>query len=244
MIGIYKYTNKINNHIYIGQSVDIETRKKNHYYSSRSVKAKDYNTQFHQAIRKYGIENFDFEILVELSPEEYSRELLNALEKHFIKIYNSYKNGYNATEGGDDILGNSVHKGSKNGRALLTEEDVIYIRECYNSHIPFRIVYEEYKEKISKRGLQKIWWFDTWKHIYPEYETEENKYWHSHNAKANSSKVAANNKRAFSKEEVLQMRKDFAEGKSIPDIWRQYAPDKAKSTIYNLVMKITYKDII
>ena len=30
--------------------------------------------------------------------------------------------------------------------------------------------YEEYKDKISKRGLQKIWWFDTWKDIYPEYQ--------------------------------------------------------------------------
>lgn len=182
MIGIYKYQNKINGHVYIGQSVDIETRKQNHYYASRSEKASDYNSQFHQAIRKYSIENFDFEILVEIEKENYSSELLNNLEKYYIKKYNSFENGYNATEGGEEI-GNRVQKGSKNGRARLTEEDVKYIRECYNSHIPFREIYEQYKDKISKRGLQKVWWFETWKDIYPEYHTEENKYWHSHNAK-------------------------------------------------------------
>ena len=77
------------------------------------------------------------------------------LEKFYIKKYNSFENGYNATIGGEEI-GNRAQKGSKNGRARLTEEDVIYIRECYNNHIPFRNVYLEYKDRITKRGLQKI----------------------------------------------------------------------------------------
>lgn len=73
-------------------------------------------------------------------------------------------------------------------------------------------MYQEYQNKISKRGLQKIWWFDTWKNIYPEYYTEENKYWHSHQAKSNPPEIAANNKRSFTKEEVIQMRQDYADG--------------------------------
>ena len=60
--------------------------------------------------------------------------------------------------------------------------------------------------------MQKVWWFDTWKDIHPEYHTEENKYWHSHQAKANSSEIASNNKRKFSKETVIQMRKDYDSG--------------------------------
>ena len=44
-------------------------------------------------------------------------------------------------------------------------------------------MYEEYKDKIGKRGLQKLWWFQTWKDILPEYHNEENRYWDSHNAK-------------------------------------------------------------
>lgn len=155
MIGIYKYQNKINNHIYIGQSINIEQRQKNHIYSSYNKQASDYNSQFHKAIRKYGIENFDFTILIEITKEEYSQELLNSLEKFYINFYDSYKNGYNATPGGEQF-GNDMHKGSSNGRALLTEDDVIYIRNCYNNHIPFKDIYAIYSNKISKRGLQKI----------------------------------------------------------------------------------------
>lgn len=242
MIGIYKYENKLNQHIYIGQSIDIEARQRNHLYSAYNEKTKDYNSQFHQAIRKYGIENFNFTIIAEVSPEEYSIELLNSLEKTFIKLYDSYHNGYNATEGGDAV-GNNIHNGETNGRALLTEEDVYYIRECYNAHIPFRQVYEEYKNKISKRGLQKIWWFDTWKHIYPEYHTEENKYWHSHQGKANPSEIAAQNKRSFTNEQVLAMRADYDAGMKPRQIWEKYAPNKAYSTIYNIITRNTYKDI-
>lgn len=189
MIGIYKYTNKKNGHCYIGQSINIETRQYNHKSSAYNEKAPDYNSQFHQAIRKYGgFDAFDFEVIAELKEEDYTPETLDALEKFFIKQYDSFQNGYNATEGGELVFSNRAHKGSSNGRAKLNEEDVIYIRECYNNHIPFREVYLKYQDKISQRGLQKIWWFETWKHIRPEYHTEENRYWHSHNAKGNVNK--------------------------------------------------------
>ena len=245
MIGIYKYTNKLNGHSYIGQSVDIEKRQYNHKCSAYNENTSDYNSQFHQAVRKYGgFDNFDFEIVAELSPDEYTRELLNNLEKFFIKYYNSYDNGYNATQGGDDIFGNNIHQGEKNGRALLTEEDVKYIRECYNAHIPFKQVYSQYEDKISKRGFQNIWWFNTWKNIYPEYHTEENKYFHSHQAKANDSKTAANNKRKFSEEEIKNMRYDYDYNNMSPkEIWLKYAPQVAWSTIYNIVTRHTYQDI-
>ena len=65
MIGIYKYQNKINHKIYIGQSIDLEQRRYAHKSSAFNKNAKDYNSQFHQAIRKYGLENFSYEILEE-----------------------------------------------------------------------------------------------------------------------------------------------------------------------------------
>lgn len=102
MIGIYKFTNKINGKVYIGQSVNLKQRYAGHKSASFNEKAADYNTQFHQAARKYGWENFDYEILVEVSEEEYQKncKILDDLEKYFIEYYNSYKNGYNATAGG------------------------------------------------------------------------------------------------------------------------------------------------
>lgn len=242
MIGIYKYTNNINHKVYIGQSINLEQRKSGHKSAAFNPNASDYNSQFHQAIRKYGWENFSYEVIAEISNEEYSQKMLDDLEKYFIKYYDSYKNGYNATEGGNEV-GNNIHKGEANGRALLKREDVEYIRECYNAHIPFKKVYEEYKDKISKRGLQKVWWFETWKDIYPEYHTEENKYWHSHQAKTNSSEIAANNKRKFTSNEVKLMRKEYDNGLSPKEVWLKYAPNVSWSTIYNIVTRKSYKDI-
>lgn len=90
MIGIYKITNKINNKVYIGQSVHIERRWAEHCQdSSNSVIAK--------AIKKYGKENFTFEVLEEYSEEDISK--LDERENYFILLYNSIvPNGYNVTE--------------------------------------------------------------------------------------------------------------------------------------------------
>ena len=119
MIGIYKYQNKINGHIYIGQSINLEQRKCNHKNAAFNENACDYNCQFHQAIRKYGWDNFDYEVIAEITPEEYSQSLLNELEKFFIKYYNSFENGYNATEGGDHVIGNTIQKGEKIGEVTF-----------------------------------------------------------------------------------------------------------------------------
>lgn len=101
LIGIYKYTNKINGKIYIGQSIDIKKRQCTYKSSANNQNSSGYNTPFHQAIREYGLENFNFEIVIELSPFEYTKEKLDELEQYFIEYYNSFNNGYNATKGGE-----------------------------------------------------------------------------------------------------------------------------------------------
>ena len=117
------------------------------------------------------------------------------------------------------------------------------IRESYNNHKRFKDVYERYKDKISIRGFQNVWWFNTWKHICPEYNTKENKEWQKHQAKANPPEVARNNKRAFTPEQVRQMRNDFDNGMTPKQDQQKYAPEKRYCTIYNIVNRITYKDI-
>lgn len=88
--GIYKITNKLNGKCYIGQSVDIYNRWHEHKYAD----CKD--SVIHRAIKKYGKDNFSFEIL-----EKIPREELNEREIYWIKYYDSYNNGYNLTLGGD-----------------------------------------------------------------------------------------------------------------------------------------------
>ena len=70
MTGIYKFTNILTNEAYIGQSVNIEKRKHTHELVSFRKTSKEYYKRFYQAIRKYGLENFTFEVLEECSPEE------------------------------------------------------------------------------------------------------------------------------------------------------------------------------
>lgn len=102
MIGIYKVTNLINNKKYIGQSINIEERWKRHKSHSLNNYGNDYNCVFYRAIRKYGLENFKFEVI-----EECCKEDLDKKEKYWIKYYNTYLgflncNGYNMTLGGQN----------------------------------------------------------------------------------------------------------------------------------------------
>lgn len=101
---IYKVTNKINNKVYIGQTTrTLEERKAEHLRKSKTeTRNKEKNCIFHLAIQKYGIENFDWEII-----EECPNEQLNKQEIFWIAFYDSYANdsrGYNMTPGGQGSL--------------------------------------------------------------------------------------------------------------------------------------------
>lgn len=91
---IYKVTNKINGNCYIGKTVqNLEKRKNDHFKQSK----KQFSIYFYKAIRKYGWDNFEWEVLTETDSES----KLNALEKFYIATYRKMINIYNMTEGGD-----------------------------------------------------------------------------------------------------------------------------------------------
>lgn len=136
--GIYKITNNINGKIYIGQSIDIEHRWNEHQ------KAKT-NFYLHNAIRKYGIENFDFEII-----EECEEHLLNSREIFWIDYYDSYNNGYNLTTGGEGTRG---HKMSDEGKKILSKSH--RGKSSPNKGVPHT---NETKKKISDRCKGRIPW--------------------------------------------------------------------------------------
>ena len=96
--GIYKIINQINNKVYIGKAGNIERR----WYEHRSD-AKNPNKTYHlyQAMRKYGLDNFIFEIIEECPPDN---DILSEREKYWINYYDSYNNGYNETLGGEGKL--------------------------------------------------------------------------------------------------------------------------------------------
>ena len=93
MAYIYKITNDINQKIYVGKTeFSIEKRFKEHCQDA--FRERNEKRPLYSAMRKYGIEHFHVELIEETNnPEE--REI------YWIEKLGTFKNGYNATMGGD-----------------------------------------------------------------------------------------------------------------------------------------------
>lgn len=90
---IYKVTNKLNGKCYIGQTSDIKRRFCEH--KALGYKEEEKGKALYVAFNKYGIDNFSFEVI------DYCEDY-NDKERFYIDLYNSYKNGYNMTLGGEE----------------------------------------------------------------------------------------------------------------------------------------------
>lgn len=126
---IYKITNIQNNKIYIGQTIRPVKDRINRHFNDALNNIID--THFARAIRKYGKDNFKWEIIDEAK----TQNELNNKEQYWIRYYNSTENGYNETDaiykcGGNTyknktkeelkIIGNKISQskiGSKNPMA-------------------------------------------------------------------------------------------------------------------------------
>lgn len=93
---IYCISNTINDKVYIGKTTysTIEQRFKEHCKDCKKIIFE--KRPLYSAMNKYGIEHFNI-----LLVEEVELSLLEEREKYWIKQYDSYHNGYNATLGGD-----------------------------------------------------------------------------------------------------------------------------------------------
>lgn len=95
---IYRFKNQLNGKVYIGQTVkSLRKRVIQHLTNSRPT-TKAHKTYFHNALNKYGIENFSVDIIERCS----SKEELDNREIYWIAYYNSTnkKFGYNIDSGG------------------------------------------------------------------------------------------------------------------------------------------------
>ena len=151
MIGIYKFTNKINGRSYIGQSRNIEKRMKEHYYRAFNSysKNKEFSSPFYSALRKYGKENFYFEILEECQIKD-----LNEKEKYWIQYYDTFHNGYNATKGGD---GETKYDHQKILEALRINPRPIEIAKLFNCSCDLvQQIAKEHQIQIINRSNEQM----------------------------------------------------------------------------------------
>lgn len=208
MVGIYKITNTINQKSYIGQSNFIERRFTQH--KSPCEQERFSNKPLYQAFKKYGIENFTFEVIEECSVED-----LDKREQYWIRYYNSlvHQNGYNIRSGGQ---GNADEN---HPRHKLTKEDVIDIRTRYNNHERCKEVEQLYSDRIGHSGFSKIWKGETWKDIMPEVYTEQNKDFHKHNT---GQKGSSNGRSKLTEQDVYAIRLRKKNGESLDSVYKDY----------------------
>ena len=107
---IYLIENKINNKKYVGcTAYTLECRFQEHIKDLSRFP----NRPLYRAMKKYGIENFSM-----IALERCDESLLTEREIYWIKKLDTYKNGYNATLGGE-------------GRKTIDQEKVVELYKKY-----------------------------------------------------------------------------------------------------------------
>lgn len=131
---IYKITNLVNNKIYIGQTVNYEERIRHHKQVAFRDNSKEKNRPLYKAIRKYGLDNFKFEIIDEANDVDE----LNSKEIYWIAYYDccvDNNKGYNLDKGGKNGCKSEATK-RKIGEAQKGEKNWSYgLRgsDCHNA---------------------------------------------------------------------------------------------------------------
>ena len=104
-IGIYGILNTINYKIYIGKSKNIEKRFRQHLnFLSKNVKDKQVNRFLFNAVKKYGLDNFEFLILETFMYLD--EDLLSDAELNWIDLQSSTdpNYGYNLTRSSSSLV--------------------------------------------------------------------------------------------------------------------------------------------
>jgi group I intron endonuclease len=97
---IYRATNTITNKVYIGFTSETLSRRSSGHKRDALLEQSD--AKFHKAIRKYGWDNFIFDVIYQakedLPPKQ--SHTCKVMEDYFINEYNSLEDGYNSAPGG------------------------------------------------------------------------------------------------------------------------------------------------
>ena len=229
MMGIYKFQNKINKKVYIGQSISLETRYKSHYNNYKNSNLEDYNTKFYNALRYYGFKNFSYEILE--ASDYFTKEELNQKEIYWIDYFNSYEDGYNSNRGGFKVTEN----GEDHPMAKLTNEQVLEIKyKLKTTTISQYQLAEEYgvtQSLIAEINNGRRWAAVGIQDKYPI---------RNQGIMRTGSK---NSRSVLTDEQVMDMRKRNANGESRSSIFEDYKDICSRSTLDKVISGRAYTNL-
>jgi len=157
MMIIYRAKNILNGHCYIGMTIETLARRRSQHYSDAKRKNKSSDNYFYNAIRKYGEDNFTWEVITKCD----TKSKMVMLEKFYITVYGKMGSIYNLREGGDG----GKHSEKTKQKISLTlkgrvspmkgrEQTKEAKRKLHEVNLGKKLS-EETKQKISKANLGK-----------------------------------------------------------------------------------------
>ena len=202
---IYIYTNNINGHQYIGQTNNIKKRFNGHKSDSYNMNSHSYNYPLHNAIRKYGINNFTFEVL----ESGLTQEEANEREKYWIQKKKTHvsQGGYNISLGGDGCLLERIswEKLKERGRVFTGEEIELIQNKLINGE-KYNDIIKYFAPRLTRSFLSNL-----------------NKGVNYKNPSLNYPlKKDFSGERGFTKEEIKQIKEDIKSKKTYSEIQQKW----------------------
>lgn len=142
---IYKITNKTNGEIYIGKTKNKDPIKRYKRHLTNAFKYEQ-QTYLYKAMRKYGKDNFKFEVIFSIIDPDY----LNYMEVYFIDNMDPY---YNMTKGGDG--GRTADSPN-----FIQSMKIYHDKKCYNDYATNGFKGKKHKEesKVKQSESRKKYW--------------------------------------------------------------------------------------
>lgn len=172
---IYKHTSP-SGMSYIGKSLTAKGQRwQEHVRAAYLESGKEYNYPLQRAIRKYGEDQFEHEIL----EDDIDESLLSELEVLYIEKHDTFYNGYNQTKGGEGTTGarsiEARERITKANKERIWTEEMRQKTSNTKSGVclkPWYIIYpdgnKEVIKDVSKKdyAIQKGWHVGNFKNLW------------------------------------------------------------------------------
>lgn len=214
---IYKIKNNINGKQYIGCTIS-SLKKRFEEHAWRCLKT-DINTKFCNSIIKYGVENFQIELL-----EECNTSNIYEREKHYINEFETYKKGLNSTYGGEGCLGYRHSKEIKEKISKKLKDGRSHKGKTYED------LYGDNAKEEKERRKQSV--KNSWDKL-------------TDNERNNRIKSATENSRKtskYSEELIKEIKEKFKNGCSVTELKNEY-PNFNSNYLYSIKNNRRWKDL-